>query len=63
VSEEPLIRNAFCHFCRDPLFYISDPRHEREVKVDVFCEGLDYVFYAHERCWDDALAPRPRKAT
>jgi hypothetical protein len=61
-GEEPLIRPIFCRLCGDPLFYIGDERHEREVKVDVFGEGVDYTFYAHERCWDDlcaAINPSP----
>jgi hypothetical protein len=56
---EYLVRPVTCWFCKRPMYYSGDERHEPEVRVEVH---RNYVplseFYAHEECWNKEITPK-----
>lgn len=53
-DSEIKVRPVECYICHKPLFYMGDPRHEEEVRLDVFAPGHPIhaeVLYAHLKCF------------
>ena len=58
VGFTDLVRPTRCWFCQQPMYYAGNPKHELEVRVEVYDNHtLLTEFHSHVHCWSAAITP------
>lgn len=59
TNPKKLIRPANCLHCKEPLFYLEDPKHEPEIRILAdFNLNSKGEYYCHLRCWNTLIGEK-----